>query len=325
MANELRGATGAGQVCYALVMNSSGQFWNTADLAFETFSSGNYADYVIDLDEVGTNTGIYLGNFPSAITTAGTYEYFVKPSVNGANLESEDDPISNTGRIDWTGVTIASASADSLSGTQWLAYFLRGGFKRTDKDTEVYEETTDAIQEMRRLFAFDEAEVEMTTTDTISVLGDYKIDIETNTGLILGINVIDGENATPLIFKSKREFNLLYPDISVTSDKGYPQHFTMYKGQFQIGPIPDSVSYLYRVDYSARAGIISSATTSVPFTNLYRDILRDNVNYRMYKLMEDFAKAAEFRSSFENGFLQAKRRERANSGQGTFNVRPCGM
>jgi hypothetical protein len=99
----------------------------------------------------------------------------------------------------------------------------------------------------------------------------------------------------------------------------------MYKGQFQIGPIPDSVSYLYRVDYSARAGIISSATTSVPFTNLYRDILRDNVNYRMYKLMEDFAKAAEFRSSFENGFLQAKRRERANSGQGTFNVRPCGM
>jgi hypothetical protein len=325
MANELRGATGAGQVCYALIINSSGLFYNTDSSTFETYESGNYADYIVDMDEVRTNSGIYLGDFPAAILTSGTYEYFVKPSINGSGAESEDDPVANTGRIDWTGTGIAAVTAGSLSGTQWLAYVLRGGFKRTDKDTEVYEETTDAIQELRRRFAFDEAEVEMTTTDTISVLGDYKIDIETDMGLVLGLNVIDGENATPLIFKSKREFNALYPDISVTNDKGYPEHFTMFDGQFQIGPIPDRTDYLFRIDYSSRAGIVTSATTGVPFTNLYRDILRDNVTYRLFKLMGDMTNAAEFRSAFEQGFLQATRRERANSGQGTFNVRPFGM
>jgi hypothetical protein len=323
MSNEIRGATGAGQACYALLINSSGQFWNGT--AFETYASVNYDDYVIDLDEVGTNTGIYLGDFPSTITTAGTYEYFVKPSINGAGSESEDDPISNTGRIDWTGTAVASAVTGSLSGTEWLAYVLRGGFKRTDKDTEVYEETTDAIQELRRKFMFDEAEVEMTSTDTISVLGDYKISPESDHGLILGINVIDDENANPLIFKSKHDFNQLYPDISVTSDRGYPEHFTFYDNTFEIGPIPDSISYSYRILYSSRAGLVSAATANVPFTALYRDVLRHKVLEKLYVIMEDFEKSAQHEAKFERLWLDVTRRERANSGQGSFNVRPVGM
>ena len=323
MANELRGATGAGQVCYALLMNSSGQFWNGS--AFEAYASVNYANYVIDLDEVGLNTGIYLGDFPSAVTTAGTYEYFVKPSINGASAESEDDPIANTGRIDWTGTAVAAASSGSLSGSQWLAYVLRGGFKRTDKDTEIYEETTDAIQEMRRRFMFDEAEVEMTSTDTISVLGDYKITPESDHGLMLGINIIDDENATPLTFKSKHDFNLLYPDISVTADRGYPEHFTVYGGYILLGPIPDSTSYSYRISYSSRAGVVSSGTASVPFTALYRDVLREKVLEKMYFLMEDFEKSAQHEAKFERKWLDVTRRERQNSGQGTFNVRPYGI
>lgn len=323
MSNEIRGATGAGQACYALLINSDGEFWNGSD--FETYASVNYANYVIDLDEVGLNTGIYLGDFPSTVTTAGTYEYFVKPSVNGAGGEAEDDPISNTGKIDWTGTAIAAATVGAMSGSEWLAYVLRGGFKRTDKDTEVFEETTDAIQEMRRRFMFDEAEVEITTTDTISVLGDYKITPESDHGLILGINVIDGLNATPLIFKSKSDFNALYPDISVTSDRGYPEHFTFYRGYFEIGPIPDRTTLLYRIDYSSRAGVVSAGTVTVPFTALYRDVLREKVLEKLYFLMEDFDKSAQHEAKFERKWLDVTRQERKNSGQGTFNVTPYGV
>jgi hypothetical protein len=320
MSNELRGATGTGESCYALILNSSGKFWNGS--AFETYSASNYNNYDVAMAEVGSS-GIYLGSFPVGITSSGTYEYFVKRIAQGS--QAEDDPIVNTGSIDWTGTTVVSAGAGSLSGTDWYAYVLRGGFKRTDKETEVYEETTDAVQEMRRRFMFDEAKAETITTDTISILGDYRLALESDFGLLLGVTVEDGGDATPLIQLTKHEFNQKYPDINVTADRGYPLDFCVYGGAIQIGPIPDRVIFSYRVAYSTRGGIITSATTGVPFTSTYRDILRDNVLGRLYMLMDDFEKASIYKQSFENGFIYASRKERTNSGEGNFNVKPFGM
>jgi hypothetical protein len=320
MANEISGVAATGNTAYAIVIRR-GQFFNGT--TFEAYSSLNYGNYDIAMTEQGTS-GIYFGTFPVLITASGTYEYVVKLQSNPGTY-GEDDPIVNSGKIDWTGSSTATASAGSQSGSDWRDYVLRGGFKRTDKDTEIYEETTDAIQEMRRRFMFDEAEIETTTTDTISVLGDFKINVESDFGLLLGVTIEDGQNATPLIKKTKSEFDNIYPDINVTSDRGYPLHFTIYKGQIQIGPIPDQVSYSYRITYSSRAGTITSSTTSVPFTALYRDVLRDNVLSRLYKLMDEYDKSGQLRQSFEFGFDQAVSRERKNSGDGYFNVKPFGM
>ena len=320
MSNELRGATSIGETCYALVFDKSGNLWNGS--IFEVLAPADYDDYVNSLTEVGS-TGIYLGDFPIAITSSGTYEYFVKRQ-QGAS-PAEDDPICNTGKVDWTGSSAISGGAGSMLGSDWYAYVLRGGFKRTDKETEVYEETTDAIQEMRRRFMFDEAEVEKTTTDSITVLGDYKIDVESDLGLLLGVVIEDGQDATPLIQVSKNIFDDIYPDINVTLDRGYPRHFTVYAGSIQIGPVPDRVSYSYRCAYSSRAGTVTSVTVGVPFTRDYRDVLRDNVLARLYKLMDEFEKSGQLRKSFEEQFLYATRRERINSGVGNFNVKSFGM
>lgn len=320
MSNELRGATSVGETCYALILNSAGKFWDGS--SFETFDASSYADYDFPVTEKGS-TGIYLGDFPTAITSSGTYEYFIKRQQGSS--PAEDDPICNSGKVDWTGSSAIVGGSGSMLGSDWYAYVLRGGFKRTDKETEVYEETTDAIQEMRRRFMFDEAESETTTTDTIATLGDYKINVQSDFGLLLGILVEDGQDGTPLIQVSKHEFDNLYPDINVTSDRGYPKHFTIYAGSIQIGPIPDQVSYSYRCAYSQRAGTVTSTTVGVPFTRDYRDILRDNVSARLYKLMDEFDKSGQLRQSFEDGFLHATRRERTNSGVGSFNVKPFGM
>lgn len=320
MANELRGATSSAETCYALILNSAGQFWNGS--TFETYSPSNYTDYDVAMLEVGSS-GIYLGNFPTLITTGGTYEYFVKRRAGAT--PAEDDAIAGSGSIDWTGTTVVSAGAGSMTGAEWLAYVLRGGFKRTDKDTEVFEETTDAIKEMRRRFMFDEAETEITSTDTITVLGDFKITIESDMGMLLGVTLQDGTNAHRLKQLSKTLFDSHYSDINVTNDRGYPEHYSVYGGNIYIGPIPDSVAYSYRLSYSTKGGTIVSGTTAVPFTNLFRDVLRDNVLSRLYKLMDDFEKSAEYRRSFEQGFLHATRQERHNSGVGNFNVTPFGM
>lgn len=319
MSGELRGVTVTGKTLYAQILNKTAQHYNGT--TFETYAAGNWGNYDISLPEQGSS-GVYVGDFPTAIVTSGTYDYLVFRQVGAS--PAEGDPVINTGKIDWTGSTSASAATGAMSGSDWADYVRRCGFKRTDKDTELYEATTDAIQEMRRRFMFDEAEAEATTTDTISVLGDFKLDYESDFGLILGIVLEDDDTGTPLNKISKDKFDQLYSSINVESDRGYPEHYCLYAGSIYIGPIPDSTSYSYRISYSKRAGTVTSATTGVPFTNYYRDILADNVQARLYKGLDEPQKAAEYRAAFEEGFFYAQRRETINTGSHCFNVTPFG-
>ena len=315
MSREITGVAASGTL-YARIRNSTGLWWNGS--SFEVYSAGNYSNYDIAMTEEG-NSGVYVADFPSGITTAGTYEYFVHHQSGGS--PAQGDPVTNTGKVDWSGSVIISVSTGSMSGSDWAEYVRRGGWKRTDKDTELYESTTDAIQEMRRRFMFDEAEIETTTTDTISVLGDFKINLESNFGLLLSIVLEDGDIGTSLEQITKWRYDQIWSSVNVENNKGYPEHFTIFAGQIYIGPIPDRTSYVYRINYSSRAGSITSSTVGVPFTNLYREILRDNVLGRLYDSMNKNDLAQYHRSLFENALIFAIRRERLNSGEGSFNVR----
>jgi hypothetical protein len=260
-----------------------------------------------------------FADFPSAITQSGTFEWFVHRQAGGSPAET--DMVINTGRTDWTGSASVSASASSMTGSDWRDYVLRSGFKRTDKDTELYEATTDAVQEYRRRFMFDEAATDSTTTDTITVAGDFKLNIESDFGMILGVSVEDSDTGMPLIKVSKAEYDNLYPSVNVDNDTGYPRHYCIYGGQIYIGPIPDRTTYLFRLNYCKRAGTITSSTTGVPFTDVYRDMLCDNVLGRLNKGLEEFDKANYYLSSAETYFKQAISRENQNNGRENFNVR----
>lgn len=319
MAREITGISTSGTLYARLRKTSNGYWWNGSSL--EAYSSGNYSNYDIAMTEEG-NSGVYTADFPTALTTSGTYEYFVHRQSGGS--PAEGDVIVNTGKIDWTGSSSISSSTGSMSGSDCYDYILRRGWKRTDKSAEVYECITDAIQEMRRRFMFDEAENETTTTDTIATLGDFKLDLESDFGLLLGIVLEDDDTGTPLKQISKSQFDQLYSSINVEADRGYPEHFCIYNGQIYIGPRPDQTSYVYRISYSRRAGTVTSSTTGVPFTNLYRDILADNVLSRLYTDVNKFDLAAQHKQRFEEQMVYAMRRERMNSGEGFFNVRPFG-
>lgn len=316
MSNEIRGVATSGTL-YAVIMNESGQFWNGS--SFESYTGGNYSTYAVSMTEQGTSN-IYFADFPSGITTGGVYEYIVYRQAGGSPAQG-DTPVA-TGKIDWTGTVAVTAVAGSMTGSDFRDYVLRKGFKRTDKDTELYEAVTDAIQEWRRRFDFDEAEVETTTTDTITTLGDFKIDVESDNGLLLGVIMEDGTTAQQLIRRSKSEFDQLYPDHNVTNDRGYPADYMVFAGSIYIGPIPDDTSYSYRLSYSKSAGTVTSSTTGVPFTALYRDVLALDVLSRLYEMLEEYDKANYYRAEFESKWIDMTRRERANAGDGTFIMEP---
>lgn len=313
MSNEIRSVSTTGTL-YARLMNRAGLWWNGS--SFEAYAAGNYSTYDIAMTEQG-DSGVYVADFPTAITSSGTYEYYVHLQDGGS--PAEGDQVIGTGSVDWTGSSSATAAAGAMTGSDFYAYILRLGFKRTDKSTEVYEAITDAIQEMRRRFKFNESETETTTTDTISVAGDFKISVESDFGMITGIVIEDDDTATPLIQVSKTKFDELYPDINVTSDRGYPKHFCLYAGQIYIGPIPDDLTYSYRKSYSKRGGTISASTTAVPFTAEYREVLAENVLMRLYRGLQNYQEASVHEEAFEKGFLFATRKELINSGSHCFN------
>lgn len=315
MANEIRGVAPTGSTLYARIANSSGNWWNGS--AFEAYSAGNYSTYDVAMTEQGAS-GVYTATFPSGITSGGTYEYFVHLQAGAS--PAQGDLVANTGKVDWTGSASITASSSAMTGADFYAYLLRKGFKRTDKSAEAYEAITDAIQEMRMRFSFDEAGADATTTDTISTLGDYKLTSETNMGMLNGVIVQDGENATPLLKISKARYDELYPYQAVTTGKGYPSHYCVYAGQIYIGPIPDAVSYTYRLSYSKRAGTITSSTTGVPFTDLYRDILCQLSLSYLWDALDEEGKADRCRVKFEGLFSLAERKERMNAGIGTFQM-----
>lgn len=317
MAREIEGFGPSGRTVYALLENNQGRFWNGS--SFEEYDTANRASYVILLTEAGVASGIYQGDFPVAITSSGTYRYYCFIQVGVS--PSESDARLNTGRVDWTGSSSVGSATGSMTGEAWRSYILRLGFKRTDKDEELFEATTDAIQEMRRRFMFDEAEADSTTTDTIGQLGYYRLTLENDFGLLLGIVLEDGTTGTPLIQVPKYRFDQLYPSINVEPDRGYPRHFCVYGGQIFIGPKPDSISYNYRMSYSRRAGTVTASTSGVPFTDVYRDVLADKTLERLYRGLGESERANEYRQLFEDGFSYAVRRNRQNSGDHCFNVR----
>lgn len=118
MAGEIQIDYITGQTVYALLLNSSGQFYNTAGAAFESFSAGNYTDYDIALTEQGS-TGIYIGDMPGV--ALGYYSLVSKLRAGGSPAQT-DISIAD-GEMQWSGSIVATLNsyADALLKRDWTA------------------------------------------------------------------------------------------------------------------------------------------------------------------------------------------------------------
>jgi len=205
-----------------------------------------------------------------------------------------------------------------MTGPEMLAYVLRT-FKRTDKNTEAYEAITDAAQDMKRDLEFDGIKTEADTTDTISVLGDYEINIDSNVGLIIG-NVIlrDGNNSRELEKLNKDEFNRLYPNQDAAdATRGTPVHWCLFGGQLQIGPVPNKTTYTYHMSFTADDGTeVTAATASVPFSAVKqpRRALKFKALEYLYDGVENETQARKYGQLYEREMALVMQKERRNSG-----------
>lgn len=196
------------------------------------------------------------------------------------------------------------------TGSQFRDYLVRS-WKRTDKDTEIYEALTDTVREVRRRLPLLDDEVEQATTDTISVLGDYKLSLESDQGRdISSIVVRDGDDSWPLIKLSREEFNRRYPNPDASNvHKDKPVHFTIWNNIIYLGHVPDATTYTYQIFFTSDDGAaLTSVTNPVPYSNLYREILKWGCLARLNADLKNNEEAAKWAGLYEDGINEIESR-----------------
>lgn len=195
-----------------------------------------------------------------------------------------------------------------MTGPVFLAYLLRK-FKRTDKDTEAYEAMTDTISDMRVQFD-SELYKEETYVSGITALGEYKLGLPSDFGHIIGdisLTETGGDDYFPPLKKiSKEKYDVKYPDRLLTDtdkmNKSQPREFCLYASQLHIGPVPDKITYRYQMNYSTEAtSDITAATTLVPFTDKYRNVLRAGCLFELHDGLENYEEASYWKTVYIDG------------------------
>lgn len=304
MAGELQTAHATGFVVYAHVLSTPGKRWSTVDEELQTYQSSDYLEYDVPMVEQGAS-GVFIGDFPVALTQSGNYNIFYYRQIDAS--PAEGDPVIGTGEVQWNGASeVSEGQPNSMTGATWLAY-LKRAFKRTDKDTEIFEATTDVVRDMRMKVPMLDDEVNKQTLDAITIVGDYKLNLEPDNQMLLGdVTVRDGTNSRQLNKVSKAVFDRRYPNPDASNvSKGMPEDFCVFQGQMFFGPVPDKTTYEYWINYlQDDMESIELASLAVPYSNRYRLYLKWGVLAILYSDLKNNEEAVKNGSLYDNALKE---------------------
>lgn len=121
MANEIQLSFGAsGATLYAVVINSTGLWYNPSTPGFEALNVGHWGNYAISMVQVGS-LGQYEGTFPPAIAQ-GVYNVTIYSQGGGSPSPSDTlTGLAGGGTINWDGtqpvvVSNSAQTADRILG-----------------------------------------------------------------------------------------------------------------------------------------------------------------------------------------------------------------
>jgi hypothetical protein len=100
LAGEIQIPYRTGVTVYTTIHSRTGTVWSTSGGtgAFETFTSGTWAEYVIATSEQGV-TGYYVGDFPAALP-AGYYNLDARQQIGGSPAQTDPRAAAGTEQFD---------------------------------------------------------------------------------------------------------------------------------------------------------------------------------------------------------------------------------
>lgn len=173
-----------------------------------------------------------------------------------------------------------------MTGQEFRDYVVRT-FKRTDKDDEIYEATTDVIQLLQQSYPLDDfktlkVDSQISSGNSFTLPSDFS-------QFVTKISLLDDDSGWSLNHISASEFERKYASFHAdTDDDGYPQDYCVINGTVYVGPRPDKYTYNYRYVYEYTLGTdITSSTANVAFTNVNRKMLKHYVLGALYLDLEN--------------------------------------
>lgn len=206
-----------------------------------------------------------------------------------------------------------------MTGTEFLAYIKRQ-FKRTDKDTEIYDAATDTVIDMRLRMYSEKYKVRSAST-SLSTVGDYAMAVPDDFGHIIGQisfkDDTDEQTYPPLKKISVEDFDRLYPDRMLDiaeRNTGVPKHFCVYGEVIYVGPCIDKTTYKFYINYTEEdMEDIDGSTTTVPFTDQYREAVKAGTLMRIYRDLEVYAEADVWERIYEQGIAKIAASDSVNA------------
>lgn len=205
-----------------------------------------------------------------------------------------------------------------MTGEEFKDYVV-AKFKRTDKNDELYQATTDTIADMRIQFNSEDYKEEAYCS-CITTLGEYRLALPSDFGHIIGdITVIDtstDQQCGVMTKVSKEEYDKLNPErlLTSTDNTGTPDYYCVYGGQIYVGPTPDSVDYKYVLNYTTEAfSEITAVTADVPFSGKYRNVLRCGVLAELHDGMDNIEYSQYWRGMYVTGLTKIRDNDENNT------------
>lgn len=207
-----------------------------------------------------------------------------------------------------------------MTGANFLLY-LKRTFKRTDKDTELYEAITDTVFDMRLRFYPEDFKTRSSALTGCTAAGEYQLTLPTDFGHLIGeVSMKDDsveQDYPPLSKINIETYDRLYPDRMLDStdrDTGVPRHFCLYGGYIFIGPCVDGTNYKFYINYTQEdATDIAAGTVSVPFTDNYREVVKQGSLMRIKNDLELYEEAQVHERLYEQGIAKIAANDELNS------------
>ena len=190
-----------------------------------------------------------------------------------------------------------------MTRLQFLSYVIRV-FKRTDKDTEIYEALNETIKDVVSRHPFSDYDFQSYVSTTVGQ-EDYTLPA-TLLYLRHPIRMLDGNLSTdsgrPLTFLTKEQYDALEPNPNrANPDTGKPSHYTIFSNQILLYPIPDSASYLLEINWGKGHGDVelTSGDQTASLGSHWDEVLKWGVLFRVYASVEQHEVGEYWRNLYE--------------------------
>ena len=185
---------------------------------------------------------------------------------------------------------------------EFLSYVKRI-FKRTDKDTEIYEALNETIQDIGRRRPLGDYKFQSWVP---CVVGQEDYPLPSNLlQLMHPIRLLEGNSTTdsgyPLHFLSKEEYDIVEPNPNRTSPStGKPWAYTIFSDSILLTDPPDSANYLIEISWGKIPTSLDSDSDVHSLTENWDEVIKWGTLWRLFAGVGLYEDATFWEAKFED-------------------------